>query len=278
MTHVKTSIPIFLSLFLGVCSAFAQVASPPPEKSWASRNLEIGHSAHRESLSYNEPFQILKEVLDTNVLRLITASLRLDEMQLGSVRLAPNEQGDALVYQVWESIDKPFEKLAGRLRNYVADREDGHTRDCLLTALTNRYDTIADPDLRFMAAAVPSIPVSWWGKQSITILADGTRELEFVHVDGEIAWRYLLHCHTNGRCEFPIQGPFDEKCDPKEYDAKNGPVIREVLKQVRAEMVNDGTWNDLKRWSKCNKIAQQRLLGKGISWRSPYTFKQHRYE
>jgi hypothetical protein len=251
-SHVKTSKLILLGLFLGVCSALAQVASSPPEKSWASRNLEIGHSAHRESLSYNQPSEILKEVLDTNVLRLITGSLRLDEMQLRSVRLAPNGRGDAVVYQVWESIDKPFEKLAGRLRNYVADR--------------------------FMAAAVPSIPVSWWRKEPTTILGDGTREIEFFHVDGEIAWRYLLHCHTNGQYEFPIQGPFDEKCDPKEYDAKDGAVIREVLKQVRAEMVNDGTWNDLKRWSKCNEIAQQRLLGKGVSWRSPYTFKQHRYE
>jgi hypothetical protein len=269
---------IAMVLILGLSSGLAQITSGPPAKSWNRRGLGIGLTTRLESVGHNEPSEILKEVTDTNVLHLITSSLRMKERDLKSVMLAPDGKGDAVIYQVWQSVEKPFEKLGGRLRKYVEDREDGHTKDCLLMALTNRYESISDPDLRFMATKEPSIPISSWIEQPQKNLSDGTRAIEFVHVDGKIAWRYLLLCKPDGKYEFPISGPFGEKCDPNEYDPEYGPVIQEIKAQVAAEMKNDGTANQLGSGRRFSALVEERLKKKGIEWRSHYTFRQHRYE
>jgi hypothetical protein len=265
------------SLIFG-CSGFGQVASAPPEKSWNHTALRIGDTNYRETVGHNQPSAILKEVLDTNVLLLITRSLRIKDIDLRSVRLAPDEEGDAVLYQVLQTVDKPFESIGARLRKYVEDREDGHTEECLLSALTNRYDSISDPDFRFMAAAEPLLPVSSWKKQPLDLGVDGSRKMEFVHIDGGIAWRYRMECRANGQYEFPFSGPFREKCDPKEYDPKYRQVIQEIMNEVESEMRSQGAFKQFGAGRKFCLAVKERLKAKGIDWRSPKEFRQHRYE
>jgi hypothetical protein len=266
-----------LTIQIGLCQA--QVTSVPPQKFSASTPLNIGRTAHRESLQHNKSDAVLSEVLDTNVLWQLAFSVGLRSKDLATVCLAPNQQGDAVLYQLYRTVDRPFNKLGARLKGYVEDREDGHTKECLISALTNRQSLVAvsDPDLRIMCAAEAKLPVSWWRKECTTTNAQSnTREVTFVHVDGEIAWVYGLEYTSDGKHNF--LRTFARKEDAKHYDPAFKATIRQVMSQVENELEAEGAFR--RRDGKvifCKRV-EERLKAKEIAWRSPYSFRQHRYE
>ena len=169
---------------------------------------------------------------------LVGAALGLNKSELATVRLAPDEKGDVIFYQVYTTVEGPFRKLEARLKQYVEDRADGHTRECLLAAFTNRsvVCSISDQKLRIMVETEPCFSASLWKRgESRRLLGLGATEVwetPFVHIDGEIAWLYKLRLQGGGEHSVEYCG----KRDAKEFDPKYSAVIGSVMDEVERNM------------------------------------------
>ncbi|HWI55735.1 MAG TPA: hypothetical protein VNZ22_00810 [Bacillota bacterium] len=188
--------------------------------------------------------------------------------------------------------------MSERLQAYVRSREEGHTREFFLAAITNSAtpSSKVDRDMKALLAAHPLLPPSWLKKvesgtitnkagqaarrTTTTTLINGkevTREQ--VHVpkvdevcrwvayqltDGEIAWRYTVQFKADGSLDYVRESRYDAK----DYDPEYQKIIKEVESEVTAQMTktgNDGLGSSLTFWL----LKKEKLRLKGINWRSP---------
>jgi len=189
--------------------------------------------------------------------------------------------------------------LSEQLKHYVRQREEGHTKDFLFAAMTNRVDasTVLDADLRMFATKRPLVPVSWlkreasgtttnkagqvaWQSVSTSFVDGQTVTNESAHipkvdevcrwvsytvVDGEIGWKYVLKYNADGSLDYV----HDSKCDGKEYDPKYEKVIADVEAEVTAEMKRNGTFGKFGSLHTAWRLKKNKLKAKGVEWRSP---------
>lgn len=248
-------------------------------------------------LDHNRREQIQAELLDTNIVRAIARSVGLTDNDLTTIQIAKKPQRTPVeIYQVSRS-DRAFTVLGKRLKTYVAERQRGHTKECLLAATTNSSIRLTDPDLQVLATNRPMVPLSWLqksdsgartnragqvvhrktsytsdGKQTktnetvyIPKVDETSRHVSFHHLDGSIGWRYSIWYLPDGS----IDSFHEAKCDATELDPKFQALMKEVDDACRAEMKrngSDGQFGSVHTFWRLKKAA---LKSKGIEWRSP---------
>jgi len=283
----------------------AQVASQGPTNSiqWA----DLGHILSRgfePPYNDNGPEQIHRELLDTNLIRLIARSKGLSENDLATVQLAMCEDklgprfSSVRLYQIGKP-DKAFTVLTSQLTQYVQMRDDGHTKEFTVAVLTKKPTpiTTSDPDLRVLLTRAPMLDAAQLRKlgsgtytnkagkiastSSSVTYTDGKlktstftnmptndevhRWVSYVLIDGDIAWQYDLRFMFIGN-DATIE---HTKCDAKEFDPKYMQIIKDVEVEVDAEMKRNGTSGKLGSVHTFWGLTQDKLSAKNIIWHSP---------
>jgi hypothetical protein len=251
-------------------------------------------------LSHNSSEAVRDELSNTNTIRLIASSAGIKEEDLASVLIAPGPDGtDTWLYQIGDS-NSVFSALLDQLSLYVQARLEGHTRAFLYAALTNRVppSAISDPDLRVLLTNRPLIPGSWLnrmdsGTSTNKAYLPARRSMEYSFLDGreqtnqttstpkvdevcrwvlysltdgDVAWQYVLSFN-------PSDGSLDRiietRCDAKEYDPQYRQIMRDVKKEVDADMRRSGTVGQFGSVHAAWQLKQEKLKARGIKWRSP---------
>src|SRR5205823_4837248 len=124
--------------------------------------IALGPEIFRVELSHNTPERIRQELLDTNTVRLLAKLGGLTEADLSKVQIAPwpDARGtEVALYQLGKS-EQPYSLLAAQLDRYLHARLEGHTKEFLMAAITNRLQpsSISDIDLRALVASQPLVP------------------------------------------------------------------------------------------------------------------------
>jgi hypothetical protein len=272
----------------------AQVDSMPP-KGW-TRMTPIygfpGSGFNRLNLTNNTPDEIRKELLDTNISRLIARFNSLSDEDLATVQIS-QDNGKVEVYQIGNS-DRAFKTMSEQLRIYSASRDEGHTRDFCMAALTNRTDlsSVTDPYLRALLKERPMLPAdrltnsasTAYTNKAGTIVSQSTsttfvngkmvttnvtekpkgdevgQRVDYVLVDGEIAWVYFVQFKPDGTVDYVMES----RRDAKEFDPKYSQTIKEVEDEVKKAGIH-GRGSVHIFWS----IVQKKLKNNGIDWHSP---------
>ena len=283
---------------------FGVIAFNPPKGWTTTTHIEISNY-QRVQLSHNSPEVIRQEVLDTNIIHLLAQAGGLSETDLATVQIsrAPGRSWID-IFQIGKS-DKAFRILTEQLRNYTRDRQEGHTKDFLLAAMTNRIEPSAlmDANLRILATNRPSIPVSWlkltgsgtttnkagqiaWHTFSTSVVKGQTvtneskhipqldevcRWVSYALVDGEIAWVYSLSFKADGSFHYI----HETKYDAAEYDPRQKKLISDVEDEVRAEMKRNGI-SGFGSVHTFWRLKKEKLKAKGIAWRSPAELNPNR--
>jgi hypothetical protein len=133
----------FFCILLALLTVPLASLSQEPQ-GWTKSTILDLQGTSQLKLAHNGIETIRQEIFDTNTVRLLGRTLGLSEAQYHALVLAPlsreeNSQlptGLANVYQVGTNTPA-FDALFERLRNYAEARASGHTRECLLAALTN---------------------------------------------------------------------------------------------------------------------------------------------
>jgi hypothetical protein len=301
MGHMRTRLVIIVCLgFFLQCICDAQVSSPPPSKWKTFAPLEGALIGSKLKLSHNSPEKVQNELFDSNLIRLIAKSYGLSDTDIATIRVAQAAWSTNLVgiYQIGKS-EKAFEIMSGQLRNYLRAREEGHTKEFLLSALTNRMELskISDPYLRAIAKEEPLIPVHLLKKlqsgtstnkagevktrtttieiingKSITNetthipkVDEISRWAKYYLVDGEIGWEYFVRFEADGTFEGSREG----RCDAKEFDPRFQQIIKDVEEEAHVEMKKDGSFGKLGSVHTFWNLKKEKLKAKGIEWRSP---------
>ncbi|PWU11835.1 MAG: hypothetical protein C5B50_22500 [Verrucomicrobia bacterium] len=281
-------------------SCSAQVSSAEPAH-WMSATPVLSGltSLSGLNLSHNSSQQIRIELLDTNTVHLIAKRAGLTATDLATIELGPSPAvGDVTLYQL-RKPDKAFNAMAEYLMVYVQAREEGHTREFMMAALTNSTSPLAftDLDLGVLALNRPLLPVSWIKKidsgtrtnkagqiagirttmQSIngrvttsTVTNQPAEDqvwrwASYKITDGEIQWIYRLNFTPGGRLDY-IE---EERRDAKEDEPRYEKTIKDAKAETEAEMKKNGTYGRLGSVHTFWHLLKQRLKAKGIDWRSP---------
>jgi hypothetical protein len=280
---------ICIGLFVR-CTGSAQVSSLPPRNWRGAASIDLS-LASRLKLSHNSPDAVREELWDTNTLRVIAGSCGLADQDLATVHLVQNPGSKWLeIYQTGKS-GTAFRVLSEQLKSYVRAREEGHTKEFVLAALTNRVSpsTISDPALRAIATNQPLLPVSWLKKtESRTTTHKATKaasplgsttviqakettpiaqvdevcsRVSYALVDGEVAWQYLVQFKADGSLDYIRE----EKCDAKEYDTKYQTLVKDADEEAQAEMKRRQEEDVQIFW----QLKKEKLKAKGIDWQTP---------
>jgi hypothetical protein len=296
---------LFLTIALWAPAICAQITSRDVTNSMEWTDLKASFISRFEP-PYNDngSEEIYRELLDSNVIRLIAGSRGLSEKDLATVQLVkqkdkfdPNS-GWVRLYQI-EKPDKAFTLLSSQLTQYVQMRDDGHTKEFTLAVLTKKPTPIAtsDPDLRVLLRRAPMLDAAQLRKidsgtytnkagqvasisTSVTI-RNGTartnsvtnapttdeigRWVSYVLIDGDMAWQYDLRFVFIGE-DATIS---HTKCDAKEFDPKYTQIIKDVMVEVDAEMKRNGTSGKLGSIHTFWRLTQDKLKAKNIIWHSP---------
>ncbi len=261
--------------------------------------MNFGAGISRVKVSHNSPEAIRRELLDPTTLRVIAKAGGLTEKDLRTVKLVQEGNlGWVSLYRTGRS-EKAFKLLSERLTDYVKAREDGHTREFVLFAITNSTarSPVSDIDLKGLLANQPLLPTSWLKRaasgtitnkagevasRTITTKTINGKEVssETAHIpkvdevcrwvsytasDGEIGWEYVVKFKADGVVDYIRES----RCDAKEYDSKYQKVIEEVEREVHTAMKKDGNYG---RFGSCHTfwhLKKDKLREKGIAWRSP---------
>lgn len=238
--------------------------------------------------------------MDTNTIQLVAAAAGLSANELASVQIAPSEYSPQSVelYQIGSS-KKAFDVLSKELSSYASAREDGHTRDFIFAALTNRiqHAAISNQDLRILATNEPMLLVSALRKvQEDTItnragevassstqvtyengketrkdtvhvpkVDEVCRWVSYVAVDGNIAWVYTIKFNADRSVDYLRP----EKVDSKEYDPAYQEIMSKVNAEVSDEMKREGSSGKLGSVHRYWSLKKEKLKARGIDWRSP---------
>jgi len=286
-------------LFSFTCSA--QVSLSVPKRCLAFTEVYSGLASpvDRFDATYNRPEQIRQELLDAKIVRLIAKRAGLTDAELATVELAPSPDSAGVgLYQLTRP-DKAFETMDEYLRAYVRAREEGHTGQFMMAALTNMIppDSITDLDLGVLWLNRALLPVSWVKKgdsgtrtnkagqvaqvtrttkiingrvETITVtnkpVADQVcRWVTYKVTDGGIQWVYMLDFAPDGRLNF-IE---ESRRDAKEDDPKFEKSIKAAYDEAEAEMRRNGTFGKLGSCHTLWRLVKEKLKSKGIGWRSP---------
>ena len=278
-----------------ICSA--QISTAVPQHWINASGLFIENSSLE--LSNNLTEHIQQELLDTNIIRIIVNEAGLTEPELATVAIATWGNENWLTLFQLKEPDKAFTILKEKLYSYIQARSAGHTKEFLLSAITNHVPSIqiADADLRVLLTNRPFIPTSLAkkvdsgtqtnkarqiksistttsflnGKMQTTIVTNmpNTDEIcrwvTYEVTDGEIAWSYTLQFKSNGG----LDNIFESRQDAKEFNPKFQKVIREVEGEVKAEMKRNGTLGKFGSIHEFWSLKKDKLKAKGISWSSP---------
>jgi len=291
MIALKIESVVFLVL---ATAGPAPVASMPP-KGWTQMTPVYGFPGsgfNRLNLTNNTPEEIRRELLDTNTSRLIARFNSLSEEDLATIQIS-EDNGEVEVYGIGNS-DRAFKKMSEQLRIYAASRDEGHTRDFCMAALTNRTDlsSVTNPFLRALLKERPTLPAdrltnsastshtnkagSIVSQSTSTTVVNGkmvttnftekpkvdevVQTDDYVLVDGEIAWVYFVQFKPDGAVDYVMES----RRDAKEFDPKYSQTIKEVEDDVKKAGIR-GRGGVHVFWS----IVQKKLKYKGIDWHSP---------
>ena len=279
-----------------VVAAAAQVSSATPAKYIKATRIYFTYfsSLHLQ----NNTQEIRQELLDTNLIQLIATVNGLNKSDLMTVQILPGDTKDFVkLYQIREPSNA-FNTLEKQLWNYVSERQSGHTRQFLFSAITNHLQPsrIADSDLMVIWTNQPWLPVTKLKKEesftytnvagqitsissSLTI-GNGKSQLVVITnmpkvdvvmrrqgysvVDGNIGWRYSFDFTQDGQ----IERSDYSRCDPVDLDPQYALLLRGIDKEIDAEMSKKGVrglGSVHTYWS----LKKQKLKAKGIEWRSP---------
>lgn len=274
-------------------------SSAPPRFWKEATPLNFGAGISRVKVSHNSPEAIRRELLDPTMLRLIAKASGLSERDLRTVKVAQESTlGWVSLYRTGGS-EKAYKLLSEKLGDYVRAREDGHTKEFLLAAITNAtaQSSITDIDLKALLVNQPLLLASWLKRadsgtitnkagevasRTITTKTINGKEVsrETVHIpkvdevcrwvsyrasDGEIGWQYVVKFKADGVVDYIRES----RCDAKEYDTKYRGLIRQVNHEVEATMKKAGSYGQFGSCHTFWHLKKDKLREKGIAWRSP---------
>ena len=289
-----------VSLMLFAASSFAQKPEEPPEAFSSGIPINCEPSI---KLSDNSRAEISSEICDPETVRAIASHGGVLTNQLASIRIARgfgnSGRNEVWLYLLDSSHAGNWDKFAPLITQYVLARKEGHSKDCLHKAVTNRValSAIADMDLRKLLELRPFLPANMVEKEMECITSSSTRDViinalpsimasgylrssngtqtsmtnasrrnvTFRHVDGEVAWNYVLAFKADGT----MDDFFEFRLDAKEFDPKYQKAIEEVTAEVRSEMETSGELNQLGSASSFWRLKKQKLETRSIKWRSP---------
>ena len=285
-------------LLLAGLSARSQVITNRPAQ-WKANSHIMGASMDigRVELPYNSPTAVRGEILDPSLLQTIATANDLATQDIAGLRLFQDPRSTVVELYRLDGNLRAFNVVHDRLLTYVEGRKEGHTREYMVAAMTNKsilHFSQPDADLRYLLIAYPTIPEAFVKKY-----ASGTRTnrvgrtsgrptiddppptnvvsrwTAYSVMDGLIAWGYYLYFNPDDT----LDGIEEVKCDARELDPKFAPVLKEVDAQVEAQMKQEKTYGRLGSLHTFWRLRKQRLKERGIDWRSPGELNPHiRYE
>lgn len=248
---------------------------------------------------HNRPEIIQAELLDRNTIRLVGKFSGLSDGDLGAIRVAREARAGKVGLYHFGFPRMAVNRLTAQLGAYTSARQNGHTRQFLLAAMTDRSraSQSSDPAVRAIAAGQPFFPVSWLKLEksgAITNRAENTASLparasdvngrsvpnestpvakrdvvrrwrSYTLADGEIAWRYAVRFGATGGIEFVHESRFDAK----DLDPRYHKFLHDAAAQARSEMKRAGTAGQLGSVHTFWNLKQNYLKAKGIAWRTP---------
>jgi hypothetical protein len=262
-------------------SASAQVSSTAPTKSYAESYLNPDIFS-RLALRYGRKDiskEIQQELLDTNTICFIARVNGLTATDLATIEIAPGFGTNGVtLYQVHKP-DTVFKILSEQLGEYVNNRQQGHSKTFLFTALSNHLEVakITDPELRVIMTNQPWLAVSWLKMTGSKTFTNGNAVIStakpgekvrldhYTVVDGDIGWEYAFYFHSDGG----IFSFHSERFDAKELDPKYAQIIKSVEADVEAEMKEKGQNDKFGSVHIFWELEKKKLKAKGIDWRSP---------
>lgn len=284
-------------VLIGGSVASAQVVTNPPAK-WISNSFIMGRSLDisRVELPHNSPEAVRAEILDPALLQAIAAASELSTQEINGLKLAKNPENSLVeLYQVDAGL-RAFNVMGDRLRAYVDGRKEGHTREYMFAAMTNRsilHLSQPDTDLQILLLAHPMIPEALVKKYASgthtnrAVRARGqpydespgtntiSRWTAYCVIDGPVAWGYYLYFNPDGSYDHLEE----VKCDARELDANSAPMLKAVDAQVEAQMKREQTYGRSGSLHTFWRLRKQRLKERGIDWRSPAELNPNiRYE
>jgi len=312
ITVIITSLAL---LSLGVW-AFVAFVWPGDSDGLISFPSPKNRSLRRVDLPHNSPQAIRDELLDDTLVRIIGKAAGVSDECLDAMRRKEDEtwrdqnpKFKDIFARPWDWFDWPHEHwnegytLRRALENYVKARYEGHTKEFMLSALTNMTSTaeIEDPGIRGIVEVYPWIPAS-----SLKKVDSGTNERTrtngvynskgeideikriielkgwavYTLVDGDIVWRYFVEFNAGDGSAYTgadngnkglggYRGYiYSTKYDAKEDNEKYAEIFRKVEKEVRLKMKlmgRTGLGSCHVYWA----YKKKSLAKKGIHWRSP---------
>ena len=239
---------------------------------WMTEERVRVEPAARVDLTNNSPDRVRRELLAPGFISELGCSLGLTNRDVAPMRMGDAGSKDELQLDRNGVPAGLLDSVAAGLRDYLAGRWAGHTKDYLLRSNRARRAAVevVDPDLRMLLREHPEIPADRPRKEGSGIRevwpGKSCRWVSFVIPDGEIATTYELFFTTDGLFEW-CSGA--ENTDIKDHDPTCRAVLEEVRQSVEAQMKKDGTFG---KFGSCHtfwELKKARLKEKGIVWRSP---------
>jgi len=250
-------------------------------------------------LPYNKPQLIRQELLEPDLIVLIGKANGLSERTIAGFRVVQGQNSDSLELEHVGILHGAIVIVSHQLEAYVMGREQGHTKEFMLSSFTSQTNvsTISDPDLRVLVQNELSLPASWlkksqtgtytnkagqvaWRKTTLDTKNGVTKTNETVHVpkmdevcrwtsytltDGEVAWRYVLTFHADAS----LRDINCQRMDAKELDPKYADIIKAVEVEAEAEMEKQGIRGKFGSVHTFWLLKKEKLKARGIEWRSP---------
>ena len=266
---------------------------------WKANSFLLGASMDigRVELPHNTTSAVRAEILDPHLLRVIAAANDLSTQDIAGLRLYQNPENRVVELYRLEASLRAFNVVNDRLKAYIDGRKEGHTREYMTAALTNKsilHFNQADDDLRYLLVARPMIPEAMIKKYAAGTETNRpprvighvniddppatnliSRWTAYAVVDGPVAWGYYLHFKPNNTFDY-----LEElKCDAIELDPKFAPLLKEVDAPIVAQMKRDHTDQGRDALHTFWRLRQQRLKERGLDWHTPAELNPHiRYE
>jgi hypothetical protein len=260
--------------------------------------LSRNQLTQRLELPHNGWETVSKELLDPDFLPVIARFCGLTQTAASTVQISGDPQTGKVRLNQIADPEKPFEILSKGLDSYVRERAEGHTKEFLMTALTNESInfTTSNKFLLAIKKAHPLLPASLFkeirsgsytnrpgtertsgtresdesGKFVVTKYRqlygtnDMTRWANFLVIDGEVAWSFHVTLEDNYTTENNV---FSVRADAKEEDPKYREAIKEVEDEVRASFIRDKI--NINQTDRFIRLMKEKLKSRGIDWRSP---------
>lgn len=258
---------------------------PPAE--WKQSTLILGSSLDigRVDLPHNSTAAVRAEVLDPKLVLTIAAANDLATQDLSGLKLVQDPDSGVIQLYLRDAGQRPFNVVRDRLLSYIAGRKEGHTKEFMTAALTNRsllHLTQPDPDLACLLIARPLLPESWVkkyasGSTTNQVTRTGndlelkvvtnivSRWTAFSIVDGPVGWGFYLYFNPDDT----FNHLEEVRCDAIEIDPKMAPLLKQIDAQVEARMRQDRTYGSYGALRIFWRLRKEQLRTRGITWRTP---------